>query len=116
MSPTPDSSSLGPYADKAGVQIDRRDHHLLVDELLEAVQDRLTPLRCIEAVRVPGLGEQLLRPGGIVRVAGRLPVELEAARNDAPGDPGVAESVGLIDRLPVDGVVRSQAHATIVPG
>ena len=64
---------------------------------------------------MPGLGDEPLGPDGIVRVAGRLPVELEAAGNDAPGDPGISERVRLVHRLPIDGMVHGQAHPPIVP-
>src|SRR3989449_10580099 len=189
----------------AGVQPDRRDHHLVVDELLDPVQDRLAPLRVqlvrlfaeepidvgvasvgvgatpgqegldpggrvaegaaaaldealillfgpppeigrplegpeldpnaggvevvdhglaevrhrrvaeviarVEAVGIAGLGEEPLRPGGVIRVPGRLPVELEAGGNDAPDELGESQDLGLVYRLPVDGVVRGPAHA-----
>src|SRR5256712_13416509 len=193
----------------AGVQPDRRDHHLVVDELLDAVQGRLAPLRVqlvrlfleepidvgiapvgvraaadqkgldpggrvtesaaaaldeaagllfgpppeigcplegpeldpnaggvevvdhglaevrhrrvaeviarVEAVGIAGLGEELLRPGGVIRVPGRLPVELEAGGNNAPDELGESQDLGLVYRLPVDCVVRGQAHAPVVP-
>src|SRR5262249_61391295 len=70
----------------------------------------------VEAIGVAGFGQEALSSGWIVRITGRLPVELEAARDDAPGDPGISECLGLIDRVPVDGVVRGQAHAPVVPG
>src|SRR5213594_781175 len=49
----------------------------------------------VEAVGVPGLGQELLGLGAIVAVAGRLPVELEAAGNDAPVNLGKSEGVRL---------------------
>jgi hypothetical protein len=42
----------------------------------------------VEAVRVTGFGEQLFGLCRIVRVGGRLPVELKDSREDAPRDSG----------------------------
>src|SRR4029434_2054908 len=43
----------GPHAIQGGVLPDRRDHHLLVQELLDAVQDRLALLRIELACLLP---------------------------------------------------------------
>src|SRR5262245_59521930 len=45
----------------------------------------------VETVRMAGLGEQFSRLFRIVRRLRRLPVELEGVRNDAAGDPRMAE-------------------------
>src|SRR5262249_13830545 len=73
-------------------------------------------IACVKAVRVTGLGEQTFGAKGIVRVARRLPVELEVAGDDAEGDLREPEGLGLVDGLPVDGVVGGQPHAPVVPG
>src|SRR5438552_9350031 len=69
----------------------------------------------VEAVRVPGFREELPGLARIVGVERRLPVELEAGGDDAPGDLGEPEGHGLVDRLAVDRVVRRAAHAPVVP-
>src|SRR5258705_3741399 len=102
--------------------LDRSESHAdagrvqVVDDWLADVRDRgvAEVVAGVEAIRVAGLGQELLGLGGIVRIAGRLPVELEARGNDAPGDPRESQGIGLVHRLPVDGVVRRQAHAPIV--
>ena len=53
----------------------------------------------VEASRIAGLGEELLGLGGIVGVRGRLPEEIEALRDDAPGDPRESEGQRLVDGL-----------------
>src|SRR5262245_11978996 len=51
MSPMPDFSTRWAQPGKTGVEPDRRHHHLVVDELLDALQGRLAPLR-VELVRL----------------------------------------------------------------
>ena len=96
--------------DAGGLEVvDRRLRHVderRVDEVVAGV----------EAVRVPGLGQEPSGAGGIIRVTRRLPVEVEARGDDARRDPRVAQIFRLVDRLPVDGVVRRQTHAPVVPG
>jgi len=87
-------------------------HHRLADAGDRGVAEVVTG---VEAVRVAGLGQELLGAGGIVRVAGRLPVELEAAGHDPEGDLRESEGVRLVDGLTVDGVIRGEAHAPVVP-
>src|SRR5207245_4241826 len=62
---------------------------------LEIGDDGLGPRRdlevaevvaCVEAARVPGLGEELPGPGGVVRIDGWPPVEIVARQDDATGD------------------------------
>src|SRR5207245_9969307 len=97
---------VGP-APEAGGCVDRSELHAdacrveVVDHGLAEVGDGgvAEVVSGVEAVGIPGLGDEPLGPGGIVRVAGRLPVELEAAGNDAPGDPGKSERVRLVHRL-----------------
>src|SRR5712692_1334113 len=69
----------------------------------------------LEALRVPGFREELLGPRRIVGMDRRLPVEVEAGGNDAPGNPGEPEGLGLVDGRAVDGVVGRQTHPPIVP-
>src|SRR5262249_19776946 len=87
-----------PHANPGGVEV---VDHGLADERDRCVAEVVSG---VEAVGIASLGEELLGARRIVRVAGWLPVELEAARNDAPGDLGKSERVRLIHRLPVDGV------------
>src|SRR5438132_7214849 len=93
-------------------------------DVLEVVEDRLlyvgvrdiaVVLTGVEPVRVPGFGEEPFGAGGIVRIGRRLPEELERVRDDAEGQHGVPERDGLVDRLPVDGIVGGQAHTAVVP-
>src|SRR5215470_19253039 len=74
-----------PHADAGGVEV--------VDDRFADVGDRSVAevVAGVEAVGIPSLGQQLPGFDGIVRMARRLPVELEARRDDAPGDLREAE-------------------------
>jgi len=104
------SSGRDPGPDAGGLEVvDRRLRHVderRVDKVVAGV----------EAVRVAGLGQELPGAGGIVRVARGLPVEVEARGDDARRHLRVAEVLRLVDRLPVDGMVRGHADPPIVPG
>src|SRR5262249_37941469 len=97
------------HADAGGVEI--------VDDRLADVRDpRIAEVVAgVEAVGIASLAQELLGLGRVVRIAGRLPVELEARGHDAPGNPGKPERVRLVHRVPVDRVIGGQANATIVP-
>src|SRR5262249_59249356 len=69
----------------------------------------------VEAVGEARLGEELLGLRRIVRIDRRLPVELEARGDEAPGDLREAERLRLIDRLAVDRVGRREAYAAVLP-
>src|SRR5438128_4174578 len=69
----------------------------------------------VEALRVPGLREELPGLARVVGVERRLPVEVEAGGDDAPGDLGEPEGHGLVDRLAVHRVVGRETHAPVVP-
>ena len=69
----------------------------------------------VKALRVPGFREELSGLGQIVGIDRRLPVEVEARRNDAPGDSREPERLSLIDRVTVHGIGGGQAHAPVVP-
>src|SRR5882724_12186120 len=66
-------------------------------------------------VRIPGLRQQLFGLGRIVGIDRRLPVEVEARGDDAPGDLGKPEGLRLVDRLAIDGVGGGEPHAAIMP-
>src|SRR5262249_28063971 len=68
-----------------------------------------------ETVGIARFAQERLRPGRLVRIAGRLPVEVEARGNDAPGNPRKPERVRLVHRVPVDRVIGGEANAAIVP-
>src|SRR5207245_8966279 len=74
-----------PHADAGRIEI--------VDDGLADVGDRGVAgvVAGVEPVRVAGLGQELPGLDRIVRIAGRLPVELEARGPDAPGDPGTPQ-------------------------
>src|SRR5213593_3724090 len=91
---------------------------------LKIVQDRLgvhagpgiaPEIPGIEALRVPGLREELPGLARIVGVERRPPVEVEAGGDDAPGYLGEPEGHGLVDRLAVHRVVGRETHAPVVP-
>src|SRR5262245_49811775 len=69
----------------------------------------------VEAAGIAGLGEELLRAGGIEGVGRRLPEEIERARDDAVGDPREAAGPGLVDRAAIDGEIRGEPYPPIVP-
>src|SRR5262249_56382469 len=69
----------------------------------------------VEAVGESRVGEELLGLRRIVRIDRRLPVELEARGDEAPGDLRKAEGLRLVDRLAVDRVRRREAYAAVVP-
>ena len=98
-----------PGLDADGLQItdDGLAHRVVGREGIEVAR--------VEAVRIAGLGEQLLGVRGVV--GGRLhgDRELEDARHDRAREPGEAERLGLVDSLAVDGVAGRQPHATVVP-
>src|SRR5262245_14821707 len=101
-----DGAELRAYADGVEVVDDRLgDHGSSVTEKFASV----------EALGVAGLGQELSCAGWIVCVSGGLPVELEARRDDAPGEPGESQSLSAVHRRPVDRVVDGQAHAAVVP-
>src|SRR5207247_3091385 len=56
----------------------------------------------LEALRVSGLEEQLLRFRRVELKDRWLPVEVEGGRDDAPGALREPEALGLVDRLTVD--------------
>src|SRR3989475_8900056 len=70
----------------------------------------------VEAVRIAGLGEELLRPLRVVArwIEGQR--ELEAPRDDTAGRLREAEGLGRVHRLAVDRQARGQPHAWLVPG
>jgi hypothetical protein len=70
----------------------------------------------VEAVRVAGLGQELLGLGGIVGVRVDGHCELEVAGHEAAGQARLAQGLGVVQRLPVQRVARGQAHAAIGPG
>src|SRR5438876_6907622 len=69
----------------------------------------------VEPFRITRLAEELLGLCRIVGVCGRLPEEVEALGNDAPGDPREAERDRLVDGRAVDRVVGGEAHAPVRP-
>src|SRR4029077_11349598 len=87
---------------------------------LERVDDRLGEvgvgygggvLAPVEAVWVPGLGQELGGACAIVDRRGRRPEVLERGRDDAAGEARVPEGERLVDRRPIDGEARRPAHA-----
>ena len=70
----------------------------------------------VEAVRIAGLGQELLGLPGLIgrRLEGQG--ELEAPGDDAARQLREAERLGLVDGGPVDGVEGRPAHAQIMPG
>src|SRR5439155_15381852 len=69
----------------------------------------------VEAAGIAGFGQELLRPR---RIEGRWLEglrELERARDDAAGRLRKSERLGLVERLPIDGVTGGQPHAPVVP-
>src|SRR3989454_9469503 len=70
---------------------------------------------CVKAARVTRFREQPLGRGWIVGKRRRLPVEVEAARDAAPGDLRKPEGLRLIDRLAVGRLVGREAYASGVP-
>jgi hypothetical protein len=69
----------------------------------------------IKPVRITRFGQQLLRFGRIVDSGWRLPVEFEAIRDDAVGNPGVTERQRFIDGLAVDSETCGSPHPLVVP-
>src|SRR3989454_5853545 len=69
----------------------------------------------VEAVRVAGLDQELLGSFRVegVRIDGDR--ELHRPRDDVAGDPGEAELLGFVDRLPIDGEARGESHALVAP-
>src|SRR5207245_11183411 len=59
----------------------------------------------VEALRIPDLRQQLFGLGRIIGIDRRLPVEVEARGDDAPGDRGKPEGLGLVARLSIDGLL-----------
>src|SRR3989454_842046 len=86
------------------------------DGLRHGVVGRLgRELATVEAVRVAGLDQELL---GALRVVGVWidgDRELDRPRDDVAGDPGKAELLGFVDRLPIDGEARGEPHPLVVP-
>ena len=69
----------------------------------------------VEAVRIAGLGEELL---GLLRVVGvrrHLEREVHHARHDDAGGRTEAQACRLVGRLAVEGVVHRLAQALVVP-
>ena len=101
-----------------GAQLQLNAHGLqIVDGRLREifVGDVTVELAGVEAVRVPGFGQELRRFLGVVGVQGGRPGELEVLRDDAPRDFREAQRFGLIDGLPVEGQVGGEAHALVGP-
>ena len=69
----------------------------------------------VKAIGIARLSEESPGLGGIIGIPRRLPVELEAAGNDAPDQLGIPQGLCLVHRRPVDGVVGSQAHPPVAP-
>src|SRR5215470_11482407 len=78
-----------------GGALERTEPHADADRL-QIAHERLAHRRSrglapevssVEAVGIPGLGQKLLGARRIERVRRRLPEEVEAGGNDAPGDP-----------------------------
>src|SRR5438477_285533 len=94
---------LGP-APEEGDPFDRAQPHAdagrveVIDDGLADVGDGgvTEVVAGVEAVGVAGLGEELPGPRRVVGEPGRLPVELEAARNDGPRDLGESQRVRLV--------------------
>src|SRR5207247_7881363 len=91
----------------------------------QVVADRLRDARVrrvarvlagVEAVGIAGLGQQFLRPRGIVRVGRNEQRVLEGAGDDAAGRLGVPQRLRLVDRVLVEGERRRPAYAPVVPG
>ena len=90
---------------------------IVLHRLAETGGPRVAPeISGVEAFGVPGLREELPGLRGVVLIDRRLPVELEAGRDEAPGDLREPEGLRLVDRLAVDRVGRGEAHAAVVPG
>src|SRR3989442_4832555 len=70
----------------------------------------------VEAVRIARVGEEAPGLRGVVGVRLEELRELQRARDQRPGDLREAERLGLVERLPVDGVARGLAYAPVVPG
>src|SRR5256712_4412269 len=70
----------------------------------------------VEAVRIARVGEEAPGLRGVVGVRLEELRELQRARDQRPGDLREAKRLGLVERLPVDGVARGLAYAPVVPG
>src|SRR5207245_7269654 len=69
----------------------------------------------IEPVRVAGLGQELLRPGWIVRRRIDGERELEAPRNDGARRPRETERLGLVHGRAIDREAGRLTDALVVP-
>ena len=69
----------------------------------------------VEAVRIAGLGEQLLGPLRVVGVRVDGQGELHVPGHDVAGQARGAEGFGLVDRLAVDGEAGGKPQAPVVP-
>src|SRR5262249_44496650 len=72
-------------------------------------------LAAVEPLGMTGVTQELSGLDRVIRIAGRLPVKLEARRDDAPGELAESQELGLIHPRSVEGVVRCEAHTAVVP-
>src|SRR6266851_8707314 len=96
-----EGAHLGPDADRHEVV------HNRLPEASEDVIDREVP--SLEAAGVAGLGEELPGLLGIVWIGLQRQRAVELARDDVSCWDRVPERLRLVDRSPIDGVVRREA-------
>src|SRR5262245_53491296 len=70
----------------------------------------------VEAVGISGFGQQLAGSRRIVSNNWWLPVELEAAGDDAPDEPREPQELGLVHGRAIDSVVDGQPYPSVVKG
>ncbi len=94
-------------ADRAQVAADRLPHRGVGRPRVEVAR--------VEAVRIPGLGQQLLRLRRIVGMGIERERELELPRDQAAVGPRGAERLRLAERLAIEREAGGQPHPPVVP-